>query len=282
MRKEFMKQVAAYEMPDIEKVKLICEQELEKSEKHKKSVYRKWMVAVAVCFLLVVCIFVTPLGSYAVEKLQQLFRTIHVNGTETNLGSVETWEITIPQNAHKEGEKSYVKIYNSLKEMELETGLDIKAWGGDASFWQDGITLGIEEDDYALINLIYDNSDGKNIPIFMNIFIPLSKETTLLESEADVFFSYEDGRVFYQVPDEQGDYQEESQQESYEIVEEYKSEALGTKVTAIAYHINAEHEDQIYENTFYYMDFVYDGKVYEVCCRGTLEEAKEVVENMEK
>lgn len=281
MRKEFMKQVAAYEMPDIEKVKCICRQELEKTEKHKKSGYRKWMVAVAVCFLLVVCIFVTPLGSYAVEKLQQLFRTIHVNGTETNLGSVETWEITIPQNAHKEGEKSYVKIYNSLKEMEVETGLDIKAWGGDASFWQDGITLSIEEDDYALINLVYDNSDGKNIPLLMNIFIPLSEETTLLESEADVRFSYEDGRVFYQVPDEQGNYQEESQQESYEIVEEYKSEALGTKVTAIAYHISAEYEGEIYEYTFYYMDFVYDGKVYEVCCSGTLEEAKEVVENME-
>lgn len=285
MSNELLKQVAALEMPDIEQVRSKCMMELKK----EKRVSYKWMVAVAASLLLVVCLFATPLGGYAADKIQQLFRGIHVNEIETTLGEVKVEEITIPANAQKYGEEFakeyqeiYWKTYNHLEDLESDIGLDLKAWGKEADFLEDGISLNVVEDEYALIDLNYHDSKGEVMPAMMTVFIPLSEEVTLEDLEFDFKFSYEDEDVTYKDSTEEGNGEVVNYQEYYEIVEEYESKNLGTKVTAIEYCVVDEYEGEKREHIMYYMDYIYDGKIYEVFCSGTLEEAKEVIENMEK
>lgn len=289
--KEFMKQIASVHMPDISMVKKACIEKLNESKKREfKAVY---IGGVAIMAVLMLCLWLPPVNSFAQNIVGQIKAVLNLNGDTVELGEVGKINIEIPEGCEEViyEDISYLsKSYDTVSDLVKDIGLDIYTWKGSDVFLNQGIMLNIVADDYGRISLLYDVTENRIIDadenqvnlaaVNMFVYFPLSQETML----GDLLLQNE--QLQYSTFDDEGNIEEYRQNTEYEMIEQYKSKALDTQVSVIVSRMYTEQKGDLGEavstDTLYYLYFTLDGMCYQINCIGTLEAAHEIVENMSR
>ncbi|MBQ9885348.1 MAG: hypothetical protein IJM37_00600 [Lachnospiraceae bacterium] len=284
--KEFIKRVITMNAPDIDKVRENCIRQLnENDSSKKKSVAGRMAVAVAVLSF-AVFLFAVPLNSFAKSIIGQIKAIINLNDNEVELGNTESINFVVPKDCESvelEGKTYLVKAYNDLDTLQNETGLELFKWKDCDNFIDNGVMLNIIENGYGRVALMYDVGGADTLyatPDFVNMFVyfPLSEDTQF----GDLMLNNEQMR--YSTFDDEGNVTDYAQNTEYELVEQYESKALNTRVTVIAAttDIDSSNEDKNTKNTTYYAYFTLDGMCYQVNCLGSLETVHTLIESISK
>lgn len=294
--KDFMRQVSAHEMPDITEVKNACIEKLNEHKSKKRS-YKVAYIAGAAAFAVAACLCITPVKSFAQNVIEQFRAMLNLNNDEIDLGEAEEICIDIPDDCEEyvyEGVTYLGKRYDNISDISKDIGVDIYSWTGFDEYIESGGVINIVENDYCRISMgkgfTHMEIDSEmhptieerdDLPIVdMDICFPLSQETTLGE------LMLQDKQLKYATIDDSGNIHEYQQNIEYELVEQYDSKTLDTRITVIAeknhIEMTSDYGEATSENISYYIYFTLEGMRYQVNCIGTLDEAHDVIENMVK
>lgn len=289
--KEFMKQVAESEMPDMDDVRESCivrlkEEKKRQGKRQQAAVYGK----AAIATVLLLCLCIPPINSFARQQIKVLLK---LNDDEVQIGETQENIIHVPDGCTEEelagGVTCWTKSYNKLSDVVKDIDTDIYTWQGADKFDEDGILLNIVDNDYSTIALFYDVDQANDSnqaykdeleTLYMLIYIPLSKETSL----GDLML--ENKQLMYSTVDDEGNIEEYKENTEYELIEQYYSPKLNTTVTVIESKVttdmDAGAEDSTDDIFMYYLYFTLDGMCYQVGCDGTLDTVHRVVEEIGK
>lgn len=294
--KDFMRQVAAHEMSDIAEVRTACIEKLSERRIKKKSYKVAYIAGVAV-LALAVCLCITPVKSFAQKVMKQFGAMLNLNNDEVNLGMTEEIHIDIPDDCEEfvyEGVTYLGKSYDDISDVSKDIGVDIYSWTGFDEYIECGAIINIVKNDYCRIGMgkgyVYRELSSEEHPyieerddlpiVDIEISFPLSQETTLGE------LMLQNQQLQYALTDDRGNIQEYQQNIEYELVEQYDSKTLGTRITVIAqkdhFDRTGDYGESTSEHILYYMYFTLEGMCYQVNCIGTLDEAHDVIENIVK
>ena len=157
---------------------------------------------------------------------------------------------------------------------------DFYVWMKENQFQENGIILNVIPDDYARITLLYDvNKENVNLTdLAMYVYFPLSSDSAFED------IKLENEQLKYATIDDEGNIKDYEQNTQYKMIEQYTSYNLGTAVTVISSVTStaeSENTGEFEDSTVYYLYFTVDGVCYQINCVGTLDEAHEVIENLQ-
>lgn len=289
--KNFMKQVAEYNMPDILEIKKSCVEQLNEDGREQYTHTR--FPKIAVIAMIVICLCISPVNSLANNIVQHIKTILNLNDTSVELGTVDETNIRIPDDCEEvksDGVTYLSKAYNALSDLTKDIQTDIYAWMGEDNFFDDGIMLNIVQNDYGRITLLYDvtqndvidknvdNIDLQSVDMF--VYFPLSSKTSL----GDIMLQNE--QLKYGTMDEEGNVEKYEQNTEYQLLEQYESASLDTTITVISSKTDTKGNGNLGDisesDSVYYLYFTLEGMCYQINCVGTLDKAHDVIENIKK
>lgn len=280
-KKDFMKQVAEHNMPDFSEVRENCINQL--NQKNTLNSHNFRIATAIVAITLVVGICISPVNSFADNLLQQIQTYLNLNGNKVEVGQVSKSNIHIPEDCEKAeyNDKTYLsKCYPTLSDLTEDIQSDFYVWMKENQFQENGIILNVIPDDYARITLLYDvNKENVNLTdLAMYVYFPLSSDSAFED------IKLENEQLKYATIDDEGNIKDYEQNTQYKMIEQYTSYNLGTAVTVISSVTStaeSENTGEFEDSTVYYLYFTVDGVCYQINCVGTLDEAHEVIENLQ-
>lgn len=201
-----------------------------------------------------------------------LLGIVNVNDKQVILDETKTVSIKIPDNmevTEYDGVKYQSKVYQSIPELENEIGLELLHFPYSVN---SRIVLQIQDDKDVLIH-IEPEIDEEREPemVFINF--------SIVSSGKDGEVTYDDTKA-KSYTDKNGDINVEELGDKYDIIETYKSKALGVKIAIVKDTLTSNNDsvDQDSLDVYYNAIFVYKNVEYRICLNGTESDIKQCVE----